>query len=89
MASFSLAAASGSLGRIGRDAGDATVTDEREVTGWTILGTEYLEQPYLEMSRDGRHVAIERENSRLVVRRPEFVDGPDAYLLVAPGEMSE
>lgn len=61
------------------------VADPDDVTGWTVLGTQYLEEPYIEISADGNHVAIDRDRSTLEVMQPEFVEGSDAYLL-APSE---
>jgi hypothetical protein len=59
------------------------VEGKQSVTGWAILGTEYSEEPYLEMSRDGGPVVIERGSDRLTVETPLFGPAEDAYLLLA------
>lgn len=52
------------------------------VSGWSILGTEYGEQPYLEFGDDGRPVVIEREHDLLEVSLPPFGPSEAAYRLV-------
>jgi hypothetical protein len=54
------------------------------VTGWSLLGTEYLDQAYLELTRDGSPVVIERDADLLFVELPPFGPDEDAYLLAAP-----
>lgn len=59
------------------------VDGDQRVTGWSILGTEYSDQAYLEMSPDGSPVVIERGADRLTVQKPPFGPAEDAYLLLA------
>lgn len=59
------------------------VEGEQTVTGWALLGTEYSEQTYLEMSPDGGPVVIRRGADQLMVAQPPFGPSEDAYLLLA------
>ena len=60
------------------------VEGEDTVTGWSILGTQYLDQAYLELSRDGSPVVIARGADVLSVELPPFGPAEDAYLLATP-----